>query len=514
MPLVTYTNLTDAERDLSDLGKIVGGSATLANPGQATGTVTTRLGAIVKTLAKVAADGGTLITTLFTPKVYNTSAARTAALGSVSLGQLAYDRETTQMYMAVDEDGTGVLPREWVIVSETSAATAAILEELYAKTSATGRTSVNDAVFLDQLDYCFEQNAIQRRYFKWPGKSTTSEGLALALNHSTWPTNRYGQYAVDYGLTTNEGDLDDWTTHPDYELANTRIKVINGSADIVENLNIQGGYIDVNATVTVPIYIQECLIDTQYNKLGGVVQNNFALPVYIRHCTIKNFLNEAVNLRRGHIVNCDISLSQGDGLKADGDTILIDNNMVRQLGQVNPSAHGDALQIQDTNNLTVIRNTFYMPGTGTTYDEATNGSTQMIRLITENAAYSITDVVIAGNLLIGGGYALAIRSKFAGNLVENIIIVNNVFGNSDYFVYGNMTDEHHLANNPGTIRNLILYNNIDIDGQPIKYAGTDQNGVWHFNKDYANDRFLEIGKRIGVLDWNGDLASGVTSRSS
>jgi len=270
----------------------------------------------------------------------------------------------------------------------------------------------------------------------------------------------------------------------------------------------------VNANVTIPIYIKECLIDCNYAKLAGVVQNNFALPVYIRHCTIREFQNEAVNLRKGHIVNCDISLSQGDGLKADGDGILIDNNMVRQLGQINPSAHGDALQVQDTNNLTVIRNTFYMPGTGTTYDEATNGSTQMIRLITENAAYSITDVVVAGNLLIGGGYALAIRSKFVGNLVENIVIANNVFGNSDYFVYGNMTDEHHLANNPGTIRNLILYNNIDIDGQPIKYAGTDQNGIWHFNNDAANARFLEIGKRLGFLDWNGDLASGVTSRSS
>lgn len=514
MPLITETDLTNAKTDADHLALIVGGASDLANPGNPTGTVTTRLGAIVKTMAKVAADGTALYSTLLTPKVYNTTAARDAALGSVTLGQLAYDRETTQLYMAVDEDGTGVIPREWVQVTETSAATSAIKEELYARASSTGRTSVSDVTFLSKLDDVTQQSALQRKYIKWPGKSTTLEGLALALGHSTWPTNRYGQENVDYGLLSDIGDLTDYTTHPDYEAANTRLKIIDGSSDTIQGVHVLGGYIDVNANVTIPIYILDCLIDTSYNKLAGVVQNNFASPVYIRDCTIKNFLNEAVNLRKGHIIDCDISLSQGDGLKLDGDGVLVDNCMVRLLGQVNPSAHGDAIQIQDGNNITIIRNTLYMPGTGTTYDEDSNGTTQMVRMVTENAAYAITDVVVAGNLLIGGGYALSIQSKFVGALVENIVVCNNVFGDSDYFVYGNMTNAHYLSNSPGTIRNIILYNNIDVNKNPITYGGTDQNGVWHFNKDYANERFLELGKRLGLLDWNGDLASGVTNRTN
>jgi len=259
--------------------------------------------------------------------------------------------------------------------------------------------------------------------------------------------------------------------------------------------------------------IHDCLIDSTYTKLACIAQNNAAQPIYIRRCELTQFNSEAINMRKGHIIDSYIHLSKADGLKLDGDDIIVDNCLVRQLGQIDIGAHGDCVQLQNTQRVTIMRSTLYMPGTGTTYDEATNGSTNVLRIATENASYSISDVLACGNILIGGGYAIQIASRFGGSVVENIIIMNNILGTTGaYEVYGNITNDHHLGAQPGITRNIILYNNKRIGGGGLTYAGNDQNGLWRYDKQYANERFLEIGKRIGFLDWNGDPL--VTNRTT
>jgi hypothetical protein len=54
--VITKTQLENASRDADDLSLIVNGAADRSNPGQANGTVTTRLGQVVRTVAKVIVD--------------------------------------------------------------------------------------------------------------------------------------------------------------------------------------------------------------------------------------------------------------------------------------------------------------------------------------------------------------------------------------------------------------------------------------------------------------------------
>lgn len=503
MPLITLIDLENAQRDSEDLGKIVGQVSPT--------TVTTRLGAVVKTISKVISDGDTKFSTVLSPIVYDTTVQRDSALATVTLGQIAYDRETTQLYVAVDPVGSA--PREWVQLSNISSTISAQKEELIARSSS-GTVNVNDYYFLKDRDAIFEKDALKKYHIRWPGKATTANGLANVLGYAAWPTNAYGQEGVDYGCRIAEIDLVDYTTLPDYEAAHTRLKLLPASDLTVTGVKVFGGHIDITSTVATKTVIEDCLIDTNYVKIAGIAQNNEDFPVYIRNCTIKRFLGESITLRKGHVINCDISLSQADGVKFDAFDGVLDNNMIRLLGQVDPGAHGDVVQVQNAADLVITRNTFYMPGTGTTYDEISNGTTQCIRLVTENASYSIKRVEVAGNLLIGGGYSMSIWSRFTGALMENIIVCNNVFGTADYYVYGPIDNRHHSGQHLGTLRNLILWGNIKFDGSPITYGGVDQNGIWHYDKNYATERFIEVGKKLGYLDWNGDLKSGVVNRTS
>lgn len=56
MALISVQDLNDAQADLQSLEDIVNGAANRSNPGQENGTVTTRLGQIIKTLAKAIQD--------------------------------------------------------------------------------------------------------------------------------------------------------------------------------------------------------------------------------------------------------------------------------------------------------------------------------------------------------------------------------------------------------------------------------------------------------------------------
>lgn len=512
MPLITIPDLENAKRDADDLALIVGGSATRANSPQVSGTVTTRSGVVVKTLAKTVADIGTTGNNLLTPIVYNSTSSREAALATVTLGQLAYDRETTIIYQAVKQ---GTNPREWVALAQIDAATVANAWSIYNRSSADGRITVNDAELLRTTDELTRLDAVKKNYIKWPGGATTLNGLALGLNEPTWPTLRYGQMNVDFSYRIPFGDLLAKETHPTWTVDTTRIRLINGSNPLVRGYNLTNGHVDQTADFNNDAYIEDCYISGGYTKLYCVGQNDAFHPVYISNCEMTQFVAEGVNLQYGIIRNCYIHGSKADGLKINTGPVVVDGNFIRLLGQIEPTAHGDCIQTLDLRGATIIRNTLYMPGTGTIYDEATNGSTQCLRLVAESSAYEVADVLAAGNLMFGGGYTLSIKSRYAGSLVENIMIVNNVFGGPDYYIYGAITADHYASSNPGTIRNVIMWGNFtEHDGQPIKYGGVDQNGIWHFSKEHANERFLEVGKRVGLLDWNGDLAPGVTSRTN
>lgn len=539
MPVVTRQELEDAQKDVAALGNIINGASDLPNPGQPSpnnvGTVTTRLGAVVKTISKLIADGYDTVEARLSPIIYNSTLERENALTDVIAGQTCYDKEDTNIFIAIPDDlNPGSLI--WSQVSNLQLAASADLADLLKKSTAVGRVSVDDYIFLQERDHLFEKDALRKHHVKFPGKDTLLNGLAKVFNQSTWNTLNHLEVTTDFGLKSAFGSLKDasdsqyWIANGgiiDWIDATRRHAFRNDNYNKIEGYYFPSAYVDINSNFAKSTYIEDCYIDTGYTKLQCVSKANIDVyPLYITRCTLRRFTSEACNPNSGHIAFCDIELSQGDGLKGDGTGgLIIHGNLVRLLGQDVPSAHADALQVQNASGLEVTQNTFYMPGTGSHWDEGTYGSTQCLRLITENAAHAIRDVYVAGNLFIGGGFTIAVRSRIAGSIVENVVIANNIIGGTKetypYFVYGPITTEHWIENCPGTIRNLIFWDNIMTDGSvfanegsPGPQNGTNQNGIWHFSKDYATPRFLEMGKRLGLLDWNGDLAAGVTNRTT
>lgn len=526
MAVISRTELENAQRDVTDLGKVVNGAADLANPGKAVGTVTTRQGLVVKTLAKVAADGTATVEALLTPLVYETEVAMNAdrsalvaGVYKVKAGQTCYNRETTQIYILTSVTVLGVTTRTWEQVSDLAQAASASTQELLARSSAVGRLSVDDYEFMKKYDRFLEKDAIHRVFIKWPGKSTTGEGLAKALasGATSWPAGPWGQEGVEVGVPTDRlAGLLAGNSHPAWTTP-ARILLKSDTIKTVDGYSVTNGIININNTVAEAVYITNSIVDCNYAYLTGIQQDNTG-PIHIDHCIVRNYLSQGTNLLRGTIQNSIFENSKADGLKGDflyGAVLY--NCLVRKLGLIDPTAHADALQMQQSNGGRIIGNTLYMPGTGSSYDEGTYGSTQVLRIVTESNIQSHKDLMVIGNLLIGGGYCIAVRSRFSnGELskVENVIIANNILGNSTYHLFGHISAEHGKSTGSvGVIRNLLMHNNIDISGAPMSYGGINQNGLWHYDKATASPQFLDLAKRWGYLDWNGDPASGIANRT-
>lgn len=523
MPVITRLELENAQRDATDLGKIVGGAATLANPGHPVGTVTTRLGETVPTLAKVVSDGVALVEERLEPIIYQSTAERDAALtatgtGEVTPGQTCFDKEAVNLYICVLEADV----KTWHPLSDLSKAARADLNDLLLRRSTVGRVSVSDFDFMNGRDRLFDATGLTAHHVSFPGKSTLSEGLAKALNYTSWPTTHHMQEGVDFGCRIAQNDLLNVSNLPDGVVTNglewlastKRIVVRNNNTNEMTALYVPG-YVDIQNLYERSVTLRDCIIDTNYEKLQAVAKaNGEDFPVFIEYCTLKRFTSEACSPNRGHVAFCSVEYSKGDGFKASGRDVVFHGNMVRLLGQVDPAAHADAIQVWDCIGLELTQNTFYMPGTGTVWDEATFGSTQCLRLITENASNELREVYVAGNIFIGGGFTVAVRSRFTGSLVENVVVANNIIGGTEgggpFYTYGPVTKEHWSGNSPGTIRNLIFANRMhdgtgfNAEAPGVPQGGTNQNGLWHYSKPHASARFLEIGQRLGLLDWNGD----------
>lgn len=526
MPVVTRTELENAQRDVDDLRKVINGAADLPNPGQSVGTVTTREGRVIKTLAKLVVDGQTTVEQRLSPIIYNTTLERNAGLGNVNVvaGVSCFDKQDNNLYILVIEQ-VGIPPvdtKVWYQLSRLDRAVTADWDQLLRQTGEVGRISVEDWQFLDERDKLFDKDALTVHHIEFPGKSTLNEGLAKALNYTTWPTAHHLSVTSDYGcpVPTNELTPIDapvasggWV---DWDATIKRAQIRNNNPNYLENYYIPG-FVDINSAYAQSVYIKNCYIDPNFGSFQAISKaNDETFGLFVDHCTIRRFLNEATAPNFGHLAYCDIELSRGDGLKAAGHDINFHGNMVRLLGQL-ASAHADALQVWDCDRMTITQNTFYMPGTGRIqWDEGAYGTTQCLRLITESDANVLRDIYVAGNVFIGGGFTLAVRSRYTNSLVENVAIVNNVIGGTEagtpYWVYGPITKEHWVpSGSPGFIRNLLIWGNKMTDGTALSaegsggpQTGTDQQGLWHYSKAYASPRFLEIGKRLGVLDWNGD----------
>jgi hypothetical protein len=134
-----------------------------------------------------------------------------------------------------------------------------------------------------------------------------------------------------------------------------------------------------------------------------------------------------------------------NGINVTGPTDIRDN-FIHDL-QGGKDAHFDGIEINGADHITIVDNTIVNP----------HAQTSAIML--DNYFTGLSEILVDGNRLIGGGYALYIDGRFTGGPVDNasIKIVNNKIGGS---VWGNFA---LFGNTPVLSGNVDLGRNVPAD---------------------------------------------------
>jgi hypothetical protein len=124
----------------------------------------------------------------------------------------------------------------------------------------------------------------------------------------------------------------------------------------------------------------------------------------------------------------------GDGVRANGG-VLVEDSWIHDLASGNGS-HNDGIQVTEGSNITIRRNAI----------ENAHSQTSAILLGADQG--SIANVLVEGNLLNGGGFALYGGAEPpAGNTISNIRLVGNRFGRK-FFAKGGYYGPMTATNDP------------------------------------------------------------------
>lgn len=134
-----------------------------------------------------------------------------------------------------------------------------------------------------------------------------------------------------------------------------------------------------------------------------------------------------------------------NGINVTGPTDIRDNFIHDLRG--GKDAHYDGIEINGADHITIVNNTIV------------NSHEQTSAIMLDNYFTGLSEIVVEGNRLIGGGYALYIDGRFKGGAVDSasIKIVNNKLGGS---VWGNFA---LYGNTPVLSGNIDLGRNVQAD---------------------------------------------------
>lgn len=367
-------------------------------------------------------------------------------------------------------------------------------------------------VFRDEARVAAARNAFpEYSNIKWPGESTDGEGLALLFGDATWHPS-LGQLGVDFGNTTPEGSLAAGSTHPQWSGGGNVIAIsqFNTAGDVlISGYDVDGsidfGVMDAIGTV------RNCVVRGVGGSLPfrNIMQNATTFPIYVEDCQLIGSAAQNIILGKGHLKRSRlIECNAGGHIVVTGPgPVQVEGNLVRK----SPStlgAHSECMYIQAIANLDVVGNTFYLPDGSLPFGEGATGAdtgiTAAIFLNPYTAATVAEKIVIAGNILAGGAYALYLAAH-ATSTIRNVAIINNVIVKDPaYTLYGAVFMGPLTGAVGYTRKNILFFGNVDETGAPSKQGSTELDGIWNFDKSLVDTAFRELGQRCGYLDWNGD----------
>lgn len=361
-----------------------------------------------------------------------------------------------------------------------------------------------------------------------PNITTALNGLDALLDAVGCPKD---VYATDYGPTTAEASLTNFSTLPGWDSVNERMIISSSTtANDGDNYTLEGYKTDQGRVdfIGAPFdfkgvfTLRDFAIHVNAAKLNGVQQSSGATrPRFIlENGIIDGATDRNINLYDGELRKVLIDFNGADCMGiapgTDSASVVIDRCLFRRAADTSiaaPSAHGDIIQAVDARNVSITRSVLYLPGTGSTYDEGVYGSTNCLRFA-DNFGLS-ADMYFLGLLLAGGGYTVGIGP--GAGLMRNVAMLACRFApvGSDYALFGAFYPVESGLN----WENIAFFDLFFSDGSPVPLTGpwipsgysTGDWGVFSYNRSTASDKFKrtlwQYGQLTGrqILDGAGNL---------
>lgn len=196
--------------------------------------------------------------------------------------------------------------------------------------------------------------------------------------------------------------------------AQSGLVTISVDGTVVENQNFRGTYWVRANNVT----IKNCKIDGALGEFGsyGIWEDSGHTGNIFEENEVVNCSSSGVLARGAEVTRNYFHNMAGDGMKALATGSVFTENYIAELGTAE-GAHGDGLQITQGLDIDIIRNHFVLEVTG-----ATNNGAIFI-----NATGGVTNTLIQGNILEGGGYTLGLSATHVNTVVDS-----NYFGNYQF----------------------------------------------------------------------------------
>ncbi|MBA4353569.1 MAG: hypothetical protein C0409_02645 [Novosphingobium sp.] len=331
---------------------------------------------------------------------------------------------------------------------------------------------------------------------KRPGVDATANGLALLFADAAWsPGIGRGGFGTDFGNTTSVAGLVDGANtavYPEWTVATKRL-LLNASRVIEDmggrlysGMKLTDGFIDIAGDFQQNVTIRNFDLRAATTAiLNGIQQNaGHAGRVTIENGYLQGYGNRGCNIFNGDIrrVMFDLIAKDCIGLSGSGTgsgafSITLEQVLARRAAHTSVAVggeHGDLLQSTGADRFSCLASTFYLPGTGSTYDEGVIGSTNCIRL--EAGGNGSTGAIARGALVMGcmiagAGYSVGLALQGNNQSIQNHFFLDNVYAPlTSYALFG-----HLIAYSPGsytgcTHRNIAIFDQFTTSGTPINLS--------------------------------------------
>lgn len=190
--------------------------------------------------------------------------------------------------------------------------------------------------------------------------------------------------------------------------------VVTKAGTVISGLDIKGTVYIAADNVT----IENCKITS--NSFSAVQIKIGVSGAVVQDCTIdgtgrnnegSSGITGAGTFLRNNIYNVENGLNIGPGKGT-----VIEGNYIHDL-KATGSPHYDGIQIDGGQTDTIVRN-----------NTVINDHTQTAALMIDNYFGPVTNILVTGNLLVGGGYTIYSDGQFNGGKMTGITITNNHVG--------------------------------------------------------------------------------------